>query len=151
LTIALSGTNPSFTNFGSVSVPAGRTLTVTGAPLLNTGIGILGGLGTLVADVTGDGATFVTTGRFTIVGSYALSPGGTLRAQINGPTPGTQYGQLAVNGPVALAGPLSVTLGYAAAVNDTFTLIDNVGAGAVAGAFAGLPQSATLPRNGQPL
>jgi hypothetical protein len=53
LTVALSGTSPSFTNFGTIYVVNGRTFTLTGATLSNSGFIRSGG--TVVANVSNSG------------------------------------------------------------------------------------------------
>jgi fibronectin-binding autotransporter adhesin len=81
------------------------------------------------------------------MGSGAMSAGSNLVLQIDGTTAGTGYSQLqgqsATNfGTFTLGGNLIFDLGYAAAVGDQFTIVDDLGNNSQAkffnGAFAGL-------------
>jgi hypothetical protein len=151
LTVALSGTNSTFTNTGTVYVPAGRTLTVTGGPFTNA-FGTLSGFGTVVATVAGTGTTSpgqgAVPGQLTVTGSYTQPPDGTLTDKLNGATVGTQYDQLKVNGTVSIGGTLNLSVGFAPTVGTAFTIIDNDGTDAVTGTFAGLPEGTTLTVGG---
>jgi hypothetical protein len=150
LTISLSGLT-AFTNTGTVYVPAGRTLTVTGGPFTNA-FGTLSGFGTVVASVAGTGTTSpgqgAVPGQLTLTGSYTQPPDGTLTAKLNGTTVGTQYDQLKVNGTVSIGGTLNLSVGFAPTVGSAFTIIDNDGTDAVTGTFAGLPEGTTLTVGG---
>jgi len=66
---------------------------------------------------------------------YASSSNAVLNCALLGTTPGTNYGQLQVSGPVTLNGSLSVTLtnNYIPTTNDSFTVLT---AGSRNGAFA---------------
>ncbi len=91
-----------------------------------------------------------TPGRTTINGGYTLGAAGTLALDLAGPAAATAfqhsgvgaYDQLIVNnGPVSLAGTLTVTLvgGFVPSSTQSFTLLNNTGAGAgVTGAFANI-------------
>src|SRR5204863_9513698 len=86
----------------------------------------------------------------TCYGDVNLEPGSIFRVRLNGTSPGLNYDQLKVNGTVTLGGTLEITLGYAPAVGDTFTIIDNDGRDDVTGTFAGLPEGAEFTLNGRP-
>jgi hypothetical protein len=134
----------------------GGTTTVTGtlrSPGMELRGGVLAGTGTVDAALEQYGGTIspggaaagalTTTSRLTQVG-------GTLAVDVNGPTAGTQYDQLKVNGSLQLAGSLVVNVGFTAAVGDTFRIIDNVNASSPpSGTFIGLPEGATLTAGGQ--
>lgn len=65
--------------------------------------------------------------------------------ELNGPAPGSGHDQLRVLGSVNLGGSrLQLSLGYTPAVGDTFVIIDNDGADAVTGTFAGLAEGALV-------
>jgi len=67
------------------------------------------------------------------------------QVDLNGTTPGAGYDQLNVHGSLDLGdATLSVTLGYTPAIGDSFVIINNDGADAITGMFAGLPQGAFL-------
>src|SRR5207249_2319914 len=69
---------------------------------------------------------------------------GTFVVELNGTNAGTGYDQLNVTGAVNLAScALNISLGYAPASGDKFTIINNDGADAITGTFAGLPEGAT--------
>jgi hypothetical protein len=55
---------------------------------------------------------------------------------------GTDFSQVQVAGTVQLAGSLSLRLvdGFSPTIGQTYTIINNLGSGAVTGAFAGLPE-----------
>ena len=71
----------------------------------------------------------------------AMASGTTFYAEINGPNVGSQYDQVNVTGTVSLGGAtLNPTLGFAPTTGQQFTIINNDGADAVTGTFAGLPE-----------
>ncbi|MDG3007728.1 Ig-like domain repeat protein [Paludisphaera mucosa] len=146
-TLILTGTN---TNTGSVSVGDG-TLIVDGSLATSNSVfvdGTLGGSGTLPA------VTISNIGRLSPgnspgllnTGSLAFqSSGSTYNVELNGTTAGTQYDQTDVTATVILAGAtLSVSLGYAPAIGDTYTIINNDGTDAVDGTFNGLAEGSTI-------
>ncbi len=112
-------------SLGATTAPAG-TVTVASA-------GTLHGTGTINAPVVVNGTleagTASATGILTINGTMILY--GTLDVRINGPTAGTGYDQVNVNGNVTLynspnsIGPtLDVTVGYSPAEGAQFGIID---------------------------
>jgi hypothetical protein len=136
-TIDISGGNftlnqppgASFATTGTITVAAGRTFAINGGYSQAAG-------------------TTTVAGALTVNGNFSQGGGG-LAVELNGPTPGTEYGQIKVTGTVALSGPLSVTLGYPAGPNDSLRIFDNDGTDPVTGTFAGLPEGARLAVNGQ--
>lgn len=136
-TIDISGGNftlnqppgASFATTGTITVAAGRTFAVNGKYSQTTGI-------------------TTVSGTLAVNGNFSQSGGG-LAVELNGPTPGTQYGQLKVTGAVAVSGPLTVSLGYPAGPNDALRIIDNAGSGSISGTFSGLPEGTRLTVNGQ--
>jgi autotransporter-associated beta strand protein len=71
--------------------------------------------------------------------------GATLVAEINGPTPATEYDRITVNGPISLGGAtLTVALGYAPSDGQKFAVISQPQGQGVDGAFAGLAEGAHL-------
>jgi hypothetical protein len=80
-----------------------------------------------------------------------LGSGATLVIDGTGTAPGSQYDQLSVIGGVALSAcTLQVTSLPNVPAGTSFVIITNTSAGAVAGAFAGLPENALLSIGGQP-
>lgn len=77
-------------------------------------------------------------------GSLVLTSGSELDIELNGTNPGTGHDQMNVTaGPVDLGGAtlvLSALGGYRPAIGNQFTIINNQGAGAVIGTFAGLAE-----------
>ena len=143
-------------NAGLVSVAAGSRMAVAG---YTQSAGVTRVDGTL--DATGHAATFNggtlagaglfrgdvvngalvepggpgAAGTLVIQGSYRQAPAGTLHIELGGPSPGSQYDQLAVIGPATLGGTLSVGLihGYRPSAPARFTAVS---AATVAGDFA---------------
>jgi hypothetical protein len=95
-----------------------------------------------------------TTGVLTCLGAdlsdVANGNHGVLAVRLNGTTLGSQYDQLSVLGTVNVTGAaLSVTLGYAPALSDTFVIVSNDVGDAVTGTFAGLAEGATFVSGGR--
>ncbi|HEX4611398.1 MAG TPA: cadherin domain-containing protein, partial [Urbifossiella sp.] len=83
-------------------------------------------------------------GSGVLAGDLVFAPDGRFAAAPSGPG-----GGLAVAGPVGLNGAaLDLSLGYAPAVGDVLTLIDDTGPDPVAGTFAGLPEGAVFTPDG---
>lgn len=116
---------------GSTAVAAGATLTPGWTtPLMLQG-GTLGGYGTIEGPVS-NGATInlgATPGILQITGGYpkyyTQNSNGVLAIKIGGHTAGTQFDQLAVNGPLALDGTLAVSFinGFVPALGDSFPVV----------------------------
>ncbi|WP_435009178.1 autotransporter-associated beta strand repeat-containing protein [Tundrisphaera lichenicola] len=146
-TLILTGTN---TNTGNVSVGNG-TLIVNGSLATSNSVfvdGVLGGSGTLPAVTISSIGTLSPGNSPGIVntGNLAFSDSGsTYSVELDGTTVGTQYDQADVTGTVTLAGAtLSTSLGYAPAIGDTYTIINNDGSDAVSGTFNGLAEGSTI-------
>ncbi|MBX3027839.1 autotransporter-associated beta strand repeat-containing protein [bacterium] len=83
-------------------------------------------------------------------GGLSLASGATLAMEINGPTAGTGYDEIVVNGAVALGGAtLSLTLGSVPPNGQSYTLLVLQQGQGVSGTFAGLPNGATFELGGQ--
>ena len=81
--------------------------------------------------------------------NVTLSAASEFSVELNGPVPGVSHDQLAVRGALNLAGAsLLITNGFTPAAGDVLTIIDNDGADAVIGTFAGLPEGSTFTNNG---
>jgi hypothetical protein len=136
LTLDQFETGASFVNTGAVTVAAGGTFTVTGGPYTQTG------------------GTTTVAGTLSVSGAFGQSSGAAAIV-LNGPIPGTEYGQIKVNGTVNLGGATIgaelwaiLGTGFAPPFGTIFTIIDNDGTDAVSGTFAGLPQGATFTTGG---
>lgn len=133
---------------GSVIVNPGTyagDMRVDHPSLIKGKFSIMGELAAQVAGVTvspGNSPGIITSG------SLVLAPGSNLNIELNGPNPGTGHDQMNVTaGPVSIGGAnlvLSALGGYTPTVGNQFTIINNQGAGAVIGTFAGLPEGATV-------
>jgi hypothetical protein len=145
--ISLSGNN---SYSGQTLISNFTVLNLNGAiaasPVLVTagnlnGSGIVGSLTTAPAPFAN-----VSLGGILASGPVQLGSGTSFGTSLNGPTPGTNYGQLAVTGGVALASGvnLSVGLGFVPAQGQVFLLVDNDGSDAVSGTFNGLPEGANF-------
>ncbi|WP_435636042.1 Ig-like domain-containing protein [Pseudomonas solani] len=147
--LTLSGSN---TNSGTTTVSAG-TLVVDGSTASATTVAngaTLAGSGTLGGDVVvQSGGTLSPGGAgvaiLTVNGNLTLASGSTLALDINGTTAGTGYDRVVVNGTVDVSGAaLAVTHGYAAGSGDSYTVIVNDAADAVAGTFSGVSEGGTF-------
>jgi hypothetical protein len=148
----LSVTGAVFTNAvgGILNLPQANgnfTSAVFAAGMVNDGT--ITGSGTITGNITGIGTVSPGSpnGILTVNGVYADT--GPLAIDINGPTLGTQYDQLKINGAVSVNGPLVVNLSYAATVGTAFGILDNDGMDAISGTFNGLPEGAILTAGGQ--
>ena len=116
--------------------------TVTGLDTLSVLDGrTLRGTGTIDGDLVVAGllAPGSSPGIMTVDGDFTLEDTGTLSIEIDGTgTPGVDWDLLSVNGGVTLdGGSLEIVLGYEAAINDSFLIVDNDGStDAILGQFA---------------
>jgi hypothetical protein len=87
-----------------------------------------------------------SAGLTTIEGNYQLTSG-TLALELDGLAGAGLAGghdQLVVNGDVALAGDLDLTLGFAPTLGTSLVLLDNRGANAITGTFDGLAEQSDV-------
>lgn len=107
---------------------------LTGAGSIATGSGPIPGQ---VENYSGVVAPGNGVGTLNIEGRYTNGAGAILEMEIGGLAPGTQYDQLIVDGDAALAGALSLALvsGFTPAIGNSFTLIDLLADGSLAGHF----------------
>ena len=140
LTVFQSGSAPSFTNTGAITVSSSRTLTSTTGTFLNAVSGVLRGTGTCDFGTTftnaGSIAPGASPGILNITGSAPFS-GGTLDIDVDGLTVGTGYDRLAVTGNSTVDGVLRVTFapGLCPTPSDQFRVLT---AGSLAGTFDGV-------------
>ena len=153
-TLELSGTS-TFT--GSTTVDDGL-LKVTGSIAnsevsINSG-GTLGGGGT-TGDVTVNSGGTLSPGSSpgTLhTGDLTLNSGSHFTVEIAGTTAGTDYDQVVVTGTVTLNGAsldLSLLNSFDPVAGDSFTIIDNDGADAVTGSFAGAAEGGFINSGAQ--
>ena len=119
--------------------------------------GVLGGNGT-VGDVASVGGAInpghTSSPGVLTTGSLTLDSNSSFDALLDGTTPGngtTGYDQAIAGGAVNLAGAtlrISIASGFAPAVGDQFTIIQNNSGSAVSGTFAGLAEGATASISG---
>jgi hypothetical protein len=147
-------------NSGNLQVDgmlSGATVYVAGQNLSGSGT-ISGPVFASLGSITSSGSLGDVTTNQTLVdpgGSAAtasLQTGnltlqlGTYAAELNSGSPGSGYDQLVVNGAVNITNgtALQLTLGYTPPVGQAFTLIDNLGSGAVQGTFSNLAEGGLL-------
>lgn len=143
-TLVLSGSTNSYT--GATTVEAG-TLVVNGGITVSTTTvqsgATISGSGS-VRNLTINSGGFINPGNspgtLTVNGGY--SQAGTLVAEINGLTAGTQHDQVVVNGSVNLTGSLTVLFGGATTYNagDMIFLLVNDSTDTITGAFSNFAQ-----------
>jgi hypothetical protein len=118
LSITQSGTTPSFTNCGTITVASSRTLTSTTGSFINGAGGTLTGVGTYNFGGTftnggsiAPGGILSLTGNATFAaGGFCPGPGVSLDVEICETTPGSGFDRLAVTGAVTLSGTLNVNV-----------------------------------------
>jgi hypothetical protein len=131
--VAVATGNPLTIN-GTFTQVAGGNTTLTGGSLTASGLvdiqgGILGGVGTINASVRNAGELVLgalgSTGRMSITGTYTQTASGLLHLDLAGPSAGTGYDQLVINGQATLAGALEVILinGYVPTHGASFQLV----------------------------
>ncbi|MBN1760730.1 MAG: DUF2341 domain-containing protein, partial [Chitinispirillaceae bacterium] len=148
--LMLSGTN---TYTGATTV-SGGTLLITGSTASGDEVSVsnnatLGGTGTVGGTVTANGTISpgtTGTGILTINNSLAFTQNGVYRAAINGKNAGSEYDRIVMKSGTLTLGnaALSLTLGFAPAAGNTFTIIDNAGPNPVSGTFKGLSENDVL-------
>jgi len=129
--------------------------TLTGAVAV-AAAAVLGGTGTIAGPVVTDGTIAPGSGPGILdTGSITFQTGSTLNVEIGGATAGDgagHYDRLNVTGTVSFGSGVTLNLasygGFAPAVGDSFTIINNDGSDAVSGAFNGLPEGATVTIGG---
>jgi autotransporter-associated beta strand protein len=148
-TLVLSASN---TYTGATTVSAGTLLVngvITSAVTVASGA-TLGGSGTTGAVTVLSGGILLpgSSGQPGILsaGNVSLNGGATFNVALDGSTPGAGgYAQLDVSGTASLNNSnLNVSVGYAAAVGTSFTIIKNNGPNAISGTFKNLAEGATF-------
>jgi autotransporter-associated beta strand protein len=143
---------------GSTTVSGGTLLvngSIAGALTVNSGANA-GGSGKMGPVTVNSGGTLqpgISASHTAILatGNLALVSGSNFDVALNGTTAGAGgYDQVKVTGTVNVANcGLNVTLGFAAAVGDSFVIIKNNGGGAVVGNFKNLPEGFNFFINGK--
>ncbi len=140
-------TGPTFVNDGAVLLTGSATGTKA---TVNTNATLIG-TGTVGSVTNRPGGTVIVgrtnaPGRLTVANGVTLSAGSVVSFRIDGGTAGSGYSQITVNGgTVALNNAtLDLTVNFTPVAGASFVLIDNAGAGATIGTFAGLPEGATV-------
>jgi hypothetical protein len=143
-TLTLVGTN----TYGGATIVNGGALIVDGSivtPVTVNSGGTLGGAGTIANTVTVNSGGTLSPGSSPAIlstRSVSLTAGSTLTVELNGTSRGAQYDQVKVTGGVTLgSATLNVVTGFAPSAGQTFTIVANDLADAVAGTFSGLPEA----------
>jgi autotransporter-associated beta strand protein len=149
LTAANSYTGSTTVNGGTLQVDGAQpqsTVVVNNGTLQGSGsVGPLYLTASTATVAPGESPGILTCANFDSFGGS-----GTLKVELNGTTPGSGYAQLNARGAVNLTGvSLNASLGYASAVNDQFTIINNGSSGPVGGTFTGLAEGAALYIGGE--
>jgi len=115
--------------------------------------GLLRGTGTLSEAIVEGGAVWPGTGNLPGILTVSVDArffGGAFKVDLDGVTPGTEYGQLEVEGVVDLgtATQLFLELGFAPTPGQSFTIIRNRENDPVVGHFFGLPEGAEFKFEG---
>jgi hypothetical protein len=131
---------------GSTEIATGAVLQ---SPYVELDGGSLGGAGTVIGNVSGDGTISPgpLPGVLTVNGNVDLS--GPLVIEIAGTGTQTMTDQLKVTGTLSLSGPLNITGTASVASGTQIVIVDNAGTGKVQGNFANLGQGATFLAGGQ--
>ena len=109
--------------------------------------GVLSGEGTVNAPVTAQSGGRVSPGNspgIIDVNNFDLQAGASLEIELGDGVPGTNYDQVNVTGTVTLAGDLDLLAFSTITSGSSFTIINNDGADAVTGTFAGLAEGSTV-------
>ena len=106
--------------------------------------------GTGVVEYAGDLRPGNSPANVLYQGDVQLDPSSRLVMELGGPTPGSQYDRLTVQGSITLSGTLEVDLinHFVPSAGQSFTLIDNQGAGPLIGVFAGLSEGESFTAGG---
>jgi hypothetical protein len=120
-------------NEGTLVARAGSTLSVASDALVNAPGGLLGGTGTIDANVSsaGEVAPGLSPGVLTIQGNYVQQSDGGLRIEIAGFTPETEYDRLVVTGFATLGGRLTIESapGFLPPVGSQFNILGGLRSG----------------------
>jgi hypothetical protein len=101
--------------------------------------------GAVTAESGATVAPGASPGILTINNNLTLQSGSTLSIELNGPTPGTGYDQVVVNGTVDVTGStLAATLGFALGATDKLYIVVNDDLDVVMGRFNGLNDGDTI-------
>jgi autotransporter-associated beta strand protein len=130
---------------GSLTLAA-VTNTYTGPTIVSNGTLVL--CHNVTSTLTAATGTLAPSGTPSTSGNVAIGSGGRFAARINGTVVGTEYDQLTVGGSVTLAGALDIQAGPDLPLGSTYTIINNVAAGAVSGTFTNKPNNSTFTAGG---
>ena len=137
---------PDFSNDGVLAVD-GATINVVGN-LMSSATAVLRGEGTIAAsggsiEHAGEISPGASAGTLVLDASVTLLGAANLDIEVGGLTAGTEFDLVAVNGTLALAGDLSLSLlgGFLPDASDTFEIVTSSG---ISGAFANVANGGAL-------
>lgn len=130
---------------GVISAPSGL------ANSIRLSGGLLSGTGSLVGNVSNAGEIKIgnAIGVLNVVGSYTQTALGLLSLDWQSDQPNIGYDQLKVTGTVSLGGNVAVNRTGIPTVPNEIVFIDNDNIDGIAGAFANLPNNATVTLDGR--
>lgn len=152
-TLTLTGNS----TYSGVTYLNGGRLNVNGAitsdlaVVAGTTLGGKGSVGVVIAYAGATVAPGTSVGALS-TDDFTLLAGARLNIEIGGAAAGSGYDQVRVNGTVSIAGArldLSILDGFEPRFGQGYTIIDNDGSDAVAGAFSGYAEGAVFLRDGR--
>lgn len=157
-TLILTG---SISGSSEINVHSGATFDVSGVvggPYVLEPAQTLAGGGTILGPLVVEGTVSpgASAGQLLVDGALTFSAGSTLTLEIAGPNAGSSYDQVSVSatgGPITLnGGNVSLSLSYQPVQGTSYTVINNLAATQIGGAFSNLPDGGviTVMFNGAP-
>jgi autotransporter-associated beta strand protein len=148
------GASGSLSSVPSIAVASGATFHVSAITAgFTVGNGkSFSGSGTLNGKLTAESGSHISpgvsgVGTLTISNGFTLNAGATLAMELNGSA--SHDSLFVTGGNVSLAGTLDTTLGYVAAIGDTFYLVKNNGSGTTSGTLSGIGDGGKIDVGGK--